>query len=51
MQTECTLTPEQLDIIYTTIALLNSMVYSGEDHSEFSKQQVRDSLNLLRNQQ
>ena len=34
--------------VKSAIALLNSMVKSGEDHTETSKQIVKDALNELK---
>ena len=34
--------------IANTICLLNSMIYGGEQHSDYSKKEVTESLSLLR---
>ena len=44
---ETKITKDELDVLYNTIALLNSMVYSGELHSETSRGRVINALDLI----
>ena len=41
------MTLKELGVVKSTIALLNSMVRCGEDHSQISQEAVHESLNIL----
>lgn len=43
------ITEEQLTEIRNTLALMNSMIRGGEQHSEQSTDRLRDTLNLVNN--
>lgn len=43
------LTRDEKEQIGITLALMNSMILSGELHSDKTKQQFRDSMNILNN--